>query len=359
MPIAAPLIHWQRLHGRHHLPWQGARDPYAIWLSEVMLQQTQVATVIPYYLRFMQAFPTVRNLAEAPLDAVLALWSGLGYYSRARNLHAAANRIIQRYHGQFPGTRAEIEQLPGIGRSTAAAVAVFAFGQHEAILDGNVKRILARCFGIEGPPTESRTQRQLWEIAQAELPADYSDGNIETYTQALMDLGAMVCTRGTPRCNVCPLQQQCIARQQNRVDQLPFPKPRKSLPQKETAMLLLLHKHQLLLQKRPATGIWGSLWCPPTIEIGTDTVRYCLEQLGLEVQPAVDLPVLDHQFTHFKLRIYPRLLHVVPASMITPFRSVWVSPDDALEHGIPAPVRKLLMRNLLKTGEIVSNTIHI
>lgn len=345
--IASRLIHWHNDHGRHHLPWQRSRDPYAIWLSEIMLQQTQVNTVIPYYARFMQTFPTVASLAQAPLDAVLALWSGLGYYSRARNLHRTAQRIMQDHQGQFPATREIIQQLPGIGRSTAAAIAVFAFGQREAILDGNVKRILTRYFGISGYPGETKVQRLLWEKAEASLPVDYGDGAIETYTQALMDLGATVCIRTTPRCEVCPLRSQCTAFQEQRVDQLPAAKPRKALPQKETVFLLLMWQQKLLLQKRASSGIWGALWCPPEIETATDAIHYCEHQLGVKAHSPIELPVLDHQFTHFKLRIHPRLLHVVSDSGITKTESIWINPADALEQGIPAPVRKLLKQNFV------------
>ncbi len=347
--IAQQLIDWHGRFGRHNLPWQDTRDPYAIWLSEIMLQQTQVTTVIPYYTRFLREFPTVRSLAEAPLDAVLALWSGLGYYSRARNLHLAARHIMQHRRGQFPSTRTEIEQLPGIGRSTAAAIAVFAFGKREAILDGNVKRVFARYFGIDGFLGETKTVSLLWKKAEAALPADCRPGNIETYTQALMDLGATVCTRNSPRCHVCPLQQQCIAYRNRCVDQLPVPKQRKPLPQKETVMLLLLLQQQkLLLQKRAPKGIWGALWCPPEIETGIDPVHYCRNNLKLTVQPPIELPVLNHQFTHFKLRIYPQLLHVISDTVEPHPQLTWISPVDALEQGIPAPVRKLLKQTFAK-----------
>ena len=345
--IASRLIHWHHDHGRHHLPWQRNRDPYAIWLSEIMLQQTQVNTVIPYYTRFMQAFPTVASLAQAPLDDVLALWSGLGYYSRARNLHLAAQKIVRNHHGQFPATRADIQMLPGIGRSTAAAIAVFAFSQREAILDGNVKRIFARFFGISGYPGELKTQNRLWEKAGESLPVDCSNGAIETYTQALMDLGATVCTRSTPHCESCPLRAQCVAFQEQRIDQLPAAKPRKALPQKETVFLLLLQQQKLLLQKRAASGVWGALWCPPEIATGVDAADYCRHHLGMHVKQSFELPSLDHRFTHFKLRIHPRVLHVAPDSRITVPESIWINPVDALEHGIPAPVRKLLKQNFL------------
>lgn len=345
--LATQLIGWHKQHGRHDLPWQRTRDPYAIWLSEIMLQQTQVNTVMPYYARFMQEFPTMRDLAQAPLDAILALWSGLGYYSRARNLHLAARQVMQDHQGQFPEHRELIQQLPGIGRSTAAAIAVFAFGKREAILDGNVKRIFARYFGITGYPGEHKIQNLLWEKAEASLPVNYRAGEIEIYTQALMDLGATVCVHHTPLCEVCPLQQQCVAYKENRVHQLPAAKPRRPLPQKETVLLLLMRQQKLLLEKRPAPGIWGELWCPPAIDLAIDAASYCQRHLGINVQTPVELPVLDHQFTHFKLRIYPRLLHVVSESIIALPQFIWIKPSDALKQGIPAPVRKLLKQNFL------------
>jgi A/G-specific adenine glycosylase len=312
-----------------------------------MLQQTQVNTVMPYYLRFMQEFPTMHDLAQAPLDAVLALWSGLGYYSRARNLHSAARQVIQDYQGQFPEHRELIQRLPGIGRSTAAAIAVFAFSKREAILDGNVKRIFARYFGIAGYPGQHKVQSLLWEKAEASLPVNHCAGEMEIYTQALMDLGATVCIRHTPLCLACPLQQQCVAYKENRVHQLPAAKPRKPLSQKETIFLLLMQQQKLLLEKRPAPGIWGELWCPPEIDIAIDIVSYCQHHFGINVQAPVELPTLDHQFTHFKLRIYPRLLHVAsePIAMLPQF--IWVKPSDALKQGIPAPDRKLLKQNFL------------
>lgn len=345
--IATQLIHWHKQHGRHHLPWQRNRDPYAIWLSEIMLQQTQVNTVIPYYLRFIREFPTLHSLAQAPLDAVLALWSGLGYYSRARNLHQAARILMQDYQGQFPDTLTSLQQLPGIGRSTAAAIAVFAFGKREAILDGNVKRIFTRHFGITGYPSDSKIQALLWNKAEELLPPDSCNGEIETYTQALMDLGATVCTRHTPLCQDCPVQQHCVAYKENRADQLPTRKLRKPLPQKETVFLLLVQHQKLLLEKRPASGIWGELWCLPEIETRTDAALYCQHHWGIKVQSPIELPTLDHQFTHFKLRIYPQLLQVISNTLEQQNRFLWIKPADALEHAIPTPVRKLLKQNFL------------
>lgn len=350
--IATSLIHWHKKDGRHHLPWQRNRDPYAIWLSEIMLQQTQVNTVIPYYLRFMQEFPTIHSLAQSPLDAVLALWSGLGYYSRARNLHQAARILMQDYQGQFPDSQTLIQQLPGIGRSTAAAIAVFAFGKREAILDGNVKRIFTRYFGISGYPGENKIQNLLWKKAEELLPVYYSDGQIETYTQALMDLGATLCTRHTPLCQVCPLQQHCIAYKEKRVDQLPTARLRKPLPQKEAIFLLLIRHQKLLLEKRPSSGIWGELWSLPEIETKMDSAFYCQHHWGIKVQIPIELPALDHQFTHFKLRIYPQLLQVISSTFVPQNKFMWIKPVDALEQAIPAPVRKLLKQNLISNNSI-------
>ncbi len=343
--FATQLIQWQQKNGRHHLPWQGTRDPYAIWLSEIMLQQTQVNTVIPYYKRFMQSFPDIQSLAQAPLDAVLALWSGLGYYSRARNLHQAACMVTQNYQGSFPQTRSLIQQLPGIGRSTAAAIAVFAYGKCEAILDGNVKRVFTRYFGIAGYPGESKTQTLLWRMAEEHLPGSNQKHHIQTYTQALMDLGATICTRRKPICTTCPLQKNCVALNDNRIEQLPTPKIRKPLPQKEAIFLVLLHHQEILLEKRPSTGIWGGLWSLPELEVNENASIYCQQHLGIHVNLPTSLPSLDHQFTHFKLRIHPQLLQVVSQSMIKAPQTTWVKPHAALKYAIPTPVRKLLEKH--------------
>lgn len=258
--FAGRLIRWQLECGRHSLPWQGTRDPYAIWVSEVMLQQTQVSSVIPYYQRFMASFPDVASLAGVPVGDVLTLWSGLGYYSRARNLHRAACVIMEQYSGVFPQDAATLQRLPGIGRSTAAAIAAFAFGERGTILDGNVKRILARYFGISGYPGEKSVEERLWQLAESLLPAEESNHQIVvSYTQALMDLGALVCARSRPRCQYCPLQADCIACQNDLTADLPVPKPRKTLPVRETVHLILLDQERILLKKRPASGIWGGI----------------------------------------------------------------------------------------------------
>ncbi|MDP1557976.1 MAG: A/G-specific adenine glycosylase [Nitrosomonas sp.] len=353
--VATRLIHWHKHDGRHHLPWQGSRDPYAIWLSEIMLQQTQVATVIPYYQRFMQRFPTCQSLALAPLDDVLALWSGLGYYARARHLHQAARSVMQDYHGNFPQQQELIQQLPGIGRSTAAAIAVFAFGERCAILDGNVKRVFARYAGIGGYPGTVKIQNLLWQKAHEYLPERNARQPIEIYTQALMDLGATVCTRSKPLCTACPLQQDCVGFRENRVAQFPAPKPHKSQPKKETLFLMLLNQKQILLEKRPTTGVWGGLWCPPEIMAGEDIARYCAQQYGLDARLVADMPPLDHTFTHFKLRIHPQLCHVVSAAASPQQHTRWMTLEQALQAAIPTPVRKLLRQLILSAeGSVVS-----
>jgi A/G-specific adenine glycosylase len=314
--FASALVAWQRRHGRTGLPWQGTRDPYRVWLSEVMLQQTQVATVIPYYERFLQKYPTAARLAAASEDEVLALWAGLGYYARGRNLYAAA-RIIA---GQgFPRSREQIEALPGVGRSTAAAIAAFAFGERAAILDGNVKRVLSRCFTVE-------REDELWQLAERLLPKK----DIETYTQALMDLGATVCTRTRPRCEACPVTRVCMARKNDVVDRYPARRRRKPLPQKEVTWLVLRHGREVLLEKRPSSGIWGGLWCFPEAQHNAE---------GELLQP------LEHGFTHFRLRIYPLLKEIEkkPERAEAPGR-LWLDLDDVLGAAIPAPVKTLATR---------------
>lgn len=350
--FATRLVYWQKQHGRHHLPWQGIRNPYAIWLSEIMLQQTQVTTVIPYYQRFIQHFPTIKSLALAPLEEVLVLWSGLGYYARARHLHQAANLVMRDYHGKFPQQKELIQQLPGIGPSTAAAIAVFAFGKRCAILDGNVKRVFTRYFGINGYPGKAKVQNLLWRKANDLLPEKNASHFIETYTQALMDLGAMVCVRSNPRCTVCPLLQDCTAFKEKRTDKLPSPRPRKILPRKETIFLILISQKRVLLEKRPTTGIWGELWCLPEMEVDENISHYCAKQFDLKTKSLGDMQPLDHVFTHFKLRIHPRLLHAVSPTAPFPKNLKWIMPDDALKAAIPTPVRKLL-RQLLLSDKLV------
>ena len=337
--FAPELTAWQQRHGRHDLPWQNTRDPYAVWLSEIMLQQTQVTTVLPYYRRFLGRFPTVAALAAATEDEVLALWSGLGYYSRGRNLHRAAGIIVDAHGGRFPGTLEALMALPGIGRSTAAAILVFAFGGRAAILDGNVKRVLARLRGIEGYPGETAVAARLWRDAEALLP----EKNLVAYTQGLMDLGATVCTRRRPRCGECPVRAFCAALATDRVSALPTPKPRKALPQRRTMMLVLQRAGEILLEKRPPAGIWGGLWCFPEEDADADPVAACARRYGAKVVPGAMLPLVAHGFTHFRLDILPQTAQVQswPQRAEEPGR-LWISPEDALQAALPAPVRGIV-----------------
>jgi A/G-specific adenine glycosylase len=314
MSFAGKLVAWRRRHGRRGLPWQGTRDPYRIWLSEVMLQQTQVSAVVPYYERFLARFPDVKALAAASEEEVLQLWSGLGYYARGRNLHAAA-RVISREG--FPKTSRQIQELPGIGRSTAAAIAAFAFGERAAILDGNVRRVLSRCYGIS-------EEKKLWEKAENLTPGK----DVETYTQALMDLGATVCTRAAPACGRCPVAARCVARREDRIGELPAPRARKPLPTRRATWFVVRHRGEVLLERRPSKGLWGGLWVFPE------------KTSGYKIKRQKRLPALEHGFTHFKLRVQP-ILCEVSSRAETPGR-IWLALSDALEAAVPAPVKTLL-----------------
>jgi len=337
MVFAEKLKAWQKRHGRRGLPWQGTRDPYRVWLSEVMLQQTQVSAVIPYYERFLRRFPTVEALAAASEEEVLQLWSGLGYYARGRNLHAAAKAVVSM--GFFPKKAEGIEALPGIGKSTAAAIAAFAFGERAAILDGNVKRVLARYFGIEGWPGEKSVEAALWDRANRLLPKD----DIETYTQALMDLGATVCTRNSPRCGACPVRTSCKARKANQTAEIPAARPRKALPQKTVTWLLLLDHGQILLEKRPAPGIWGGLWSFPEAP-SKDVEGHCRRSFGCVVRSTKTLDALEHGFTHFRLRIHPLLCQVTRKPSVQSPASLWIDVEEVSEAAVPTPVRTLVSR---------------
>ena len=312
MGFAQKVVRWQRRHGRASLPWQGTRDPYRIWLSEVMLQQTQVSTVIPYYQRFIAKYPTAKALASAHEERVLELWSGLGYYARGRNLHRAAKLIAA--HG-FPRSAEAIAELPGVGRSTAAAIAAFAYGERAAILDGNVKRVLSRVFGVAD-------EKALWPLAERLLPKK----DIESYTQGLMDLGATLCARKNPDCARCPVSQACVARKEARIAELPAPRARRELPQKEVTWLLQRHDGAVRLERRPAPGIWGGLWCPPELN-------------GKRPRGATALPSIEHGFTHFRLRIHPLLCDVQRRTA-----GRWLRIEEAGAAALPAPVRALLGR---------------
>lgn len=337
--FASKLIEWQRRHGRHDLPWQGTRDPYRVWLSEIMLQQTQVETVIPYYHRFLARFPDVGSLARAPLEDVLALWSGLGYYARARNLHRAAQAVVEAHDGRFPASAAALAALPGIGRSTAAAIACFCFGERVPILDGNVKRVLCRHFGIEGFPGERAVEQRLWALAESLLPAR----DIECYPQAQMDLGAMLCTRGRPRCAECPLASGCVALRESRQGTLPAPRPRKAVPRRSCELLLLEAGGAVLLEQRPARGIWGGLHSLPELVEGETPEQGALRLLGRSLTGWQALAPFEHVFTHFRLTIRPwRLALPQRPEFAAEGGLQWVARECLADTGLPAPVRRLL-----------------
>ncbi|MGD9942486.1 MAG: A/G-specific adenine glycosylase [Burkholderiaceae bacterium] len=339
--IAERLIDWQRRHGRHDLPWQRTRDAYRIWLSEVMLQQTQVSTVIPYFTRFVDTFPDVAALAAADVDTVLQLWSGLGYYSRARNLHRCAIEVVQRHGGRFPADPQLLAELPGIGRSTAAAIAVFAYGARAAILDGNVKRVLCRHGGVHGFPGERSVELELWRIAERELPAD----GIEAYTQGLMDLGATVCVRSRPACAACPLADDCSARRDGNAAELPTPRPRKTLPQRRCTLLVLCDGARVLVERRPPTGIWGGLLSLPEVPADAadaDMADEIARRFGLRVGAARRLAAFDHTFTHFKLQAQPVLFDVDGAAALAEPAALWLGPDEVPDAALPRPIKTLL-----------------
>ena len=337
MSFSRKLIEWQRRHGRHRLPWQAGRDPYRIWVSEIMLQQTQVGTVIPYFERFLVRFPDIAHLAAASEEEVLTHWAGLGYYARGRNLHRAARQITEKHRGVFPREFDDIVALPGVGRSTAAAIGAFAFGERRAILDGNVRRLLARAYAIEGWAGEKTVENRLWRLSESLLP----ETDIETYTQALMDLGATVCTRSKPRCPQCPLAADCAALKQDRVATLPAPRPKKDLPERAATLLVIRHGRDVLLVKRPAQGIWGGLWSLP--EAGGDSAAACMQLTGQMPASVEELPGFTHTFTHFRLSILPLVLALDARNPIAAEPgTVWMDHADALEAAIPRPVKTIL-----------------
>ncbi len=361
--FAQQLIRWQKQHGRHDLPWQ-TQEAYRVWLSEIMLQQTQVATVIPYYQRFVASFPDIAALAAATEDQVLAHWSGLGYYARGRNLHKAAQIIVEKYGGKFPREFEQIVALPGIGRSTAAAICALAYYERRAILDGNVKRVLARYCGIEGWSGEKKVEERLWHQAETLLPptltpcplpggegvlTGWGEGtsvegsaDIATYTQALMDMGATVCTRSKPRCVLCPVQADCVALRTERIGELPSPRPRKAVPERNAVFLLLMHGDDILLEKRPGSGIWGGLWCPPQFE-DEDAARDWFVRNGMEASEGERLESFTHTFTHFKLHITPLRIRLTRQPLrVEQAGRVWLEVGEALGAAIPTPVRAML-----------------
>jgi A/G-specific adenine glycosylase len=336
--FAQRLIAWQRQQGRHDLPWQDSRDAYRVWLSEIMLQQTQVTTVIPYYLRFLDRFPDLAALATAPVEAVMALWGGLGYYARARNLHACARLVMAEYGGAFPHDPESIARLPGIGRSTANAIAVFCFGASRPILDGNVKRLLCRHEGIEGFPGTAAVERRLWDLAGSLLPV----GDIDIYIQAQMDLGATLCTRHRPRCAACPVAEDCVARRDGRTAALPTARPRRDRPEREVTVLLLVHEGRTLLEPRPPTGIWGGLLSLPELPSAVGPAEH-VARLGCRLLSERALPPVTHGFTHFVLRLKPLLCRVAPLVRAAEPAGRWLAPHELATAGLPAPIRRLLL----------------
>lgn len=349
MDFAPRIVAWQASHGRHGLPWQHTQDPYRIWLSEIMLQQTQVATVIPYYQRFLERFPDVAALARAAQEDVMPYWAGLGYYARARNLHRCAQTIMSDWGGNFPPTAQQIATLPGIGRSTAAAIAAFAYGERSPILDGNVKRVFTRHFGVEGDPARREVEQRLWALADAQV-AEAPALNMAAYTQGLMDLGATLCTRGKPACNRCPIAETCIAHRDGRQSELPTPKARKAIPERQTGMLVLQRDGAILLQQRPSPGIWGGLWSLPEFDAGADPSQ-AAQQLGLKATRRYELAAFAHTFTHYRLHIKPWYLPVKPSATIaeSALPQRWASLAELPELALPAPIRKLL-EGLLAAG---------
>ena len=334
------VLIWFRDHGRTDLPWQQQPDPYSVWISEIMLQQTRVSTVIPYYQRFMEAFPSVADLAAAAEDEVLHHWSGLGYYARARNLHGAARQIMELHGGRFPLDFEQVLALPGIGESTAGAILSLALGRKHAILDGNVKRVLARVFMVEGWPGCTSVQKELWRIARELTP----DREVAAYNQAMMDLGASLCSRTRPACEHCPLEDCCAAHRQHREQEFPGRKAARQLPERKVQMLMICNPDgEVLLQKRPPAGIWGGLWSFPELEMDQQASGWLAER-ALPVHSIRRLASRRHSFSHFHLQIHPRLILLKKAGcqVLDGDAQVWYNPRDDQMRGLSAPVQQLL-----------------
>ena len=348
--FTSQLLAWFDQHGRHDLPWQQNPTPYRVWVSEIMLQQTQVATVIPYYQRFMQRFADVHSLAAASDDELMAHWAGLGYYSRARNLLAAARQVVDLHSGEFPNQLDILIQLPGIGRSTAGAILSIAHGQATPILDGNVKRVLCRYHAIDGWPGQGSVQRQLWQLAEAHTPTQRN----ADYTQAIMDLGATVCRRNKPLCGECPMQADCQAYAQQRSEALPARKPRKALPERQ-AHFLLLHdpQGQWLFERRPPQGIWGGLWSVPECPHDQDIQQWCHDKLGLHLSGIIQHAPLLHVFSHFRLQIHPVTALAEPldislaGGIMEASDTVWYNTESIYQLGLPAPVQTLVQQLII------------
>jgi A/G-specific adenine glycosylase len=348
--FSARLLAWFALHGRKDLPWQTDPTPYRVWVSEIMLQQTRVNTVIRYFRRFTDRFPDVVTLAGADLDEVLRHWSGLGYYARARNLHRAARLVADGFGGRFPETLEDAMALPGVGRSTAGAILSLACGQRHAILDGNVKRVLARFHAVDGWSGQAPVQTRLWTLAEAGTPAT----GVAAYNQAIMDLGATLCTRSRPACERCPLAVDCAARAAGRQRDYPAPRPRKALPLRRTRMLLLGNTAgELLFERRPPAGIWGGLWSLPEIDHGQPLQAWCGEHLGLGVHVIEEWPCVRHTFSHFQLEITPVLARTEgsAAGVREAGNRIWCRPASPADRGVAAPVKRLIERYIERQRE--------
>lgn len=341
-PIAERLIDWHARHGRKDLPWQRDPTPYRVWVSEIMLQQTRVGVVIGYYERFMARFPTLAGVADAPLDDVLALWSGLGYYSRARNLHRAAVIVRDRHDGEMPRDPDALVALPGIGRSTAGAILALSHGDRHPILDGNVKRVLCRYHGIEGWPGQGAIERTLWTLAERHTPHD----RVAAYTQAIMDLGATLCVRSRPLCPLCPIETGCAARRDGSQGRIPAPRPRRAVPRRRTAFLVLRDPGgAVFLERRPPSGIWGGLWCFPECDPAADVEATCRTRFGIRPVAVTALAPIAHGFTHFRLDVHPVLVDIGndrSDAVADSGESRWHIPGAVADIGLAAPVRRLI-----------------
>lgn len=331
---------WQQTSGRHHLPWQGTTDPYKVWLSEIMLQQTQVSTVIEYYLRFLARFPTVQALAQTPLEEVMPYWAGLGYYARARNLHKCAQIITSQYGGEFPQNARELEKLPGIGESTANSIAAFCFNALTPIMDGNVKRVFTRFYGIDG--IGSKTEKALWQRAYQNV---IGEKNIGQYNQGLMDLGSIICTRTKPKCLECPLRTDCYAFAYNKQTELPTKKPKKQIPQRQTIMLVIRTARQILLQKRPEKGIWGGLLSLPELADEAALAEWLTQNPSMQSQKMASF---EHVFSHYRLLIHPVLIKTTLTAPLADsgelgiHNAQWYPTSDIQTLALPSPVMKIL-----------------
>ncbi|HLD16133.1 MAG TPA: A/G-specific adenine glycosylase [Coxiellaceae bacterium] len=341
-PFGRRILAWYDQFGRHQLPWKQNPTPYRVWVSEIMLQQTQVATVIDYYAAFMKRFPTLKTLAGAPEDEVLALWSGLGYYSRARNLHKTAKIIDKEYKGRFPDTLEAAIQLPGVGRSTAGAILSLSMGAPTPILDGNVKRVLARYFAISGWAGEPSVQKKLWEMSERYTPSERTGD----YNQALMDMGSGICTRTQPQCIHCPLEKTCQAHAMEVETQYPSAKPKKERPQKSVVMIVLSDGERILLEKRPSLGIWGGLWSLPECSLEQSIREWVQIRYPSRIRAIDNLPLLKHAFSHYELTIHPRYVKITRPSLscMESDTQVWYKEGDKLPGGLPAPIKKILNR---------------